>query len=405
MSRAARCFISSCFVLASSFHCFADASDPSDQPAIKAPVVKAQQQPVKAFHPFTGKVIKNKVRLRLQPTLDSHILNELNRDDMLVILGETDDFYAVQPPSDVKAYIFRTYVLDGVVEGNRVNVRLEPELSSPVIAQLNSGEKIQGIISGDDKKWLEIAPPASTRFYIAKEYIENIGEPSLLAAIQKQREEIDTALNSVYLNSQSELQKPFEEIHLEGMQNELNKIMASQDKFPTQAVKAKELSNSIQEIYLQKKAQYIDLKHKAMTAEKSPVIQKIDMVTKETTAPSNTASPVVANAKMEEWLPVEQKLFDVWSVQHPNATIDDFYNDQTKDAVTLNGVVDSYIRMVKNKPGDYVLTNVKSGTPIAYLYSTKNNLKEWAGHEVTIKALPRENNNFAFPAYFVLTIE
>lgn len=68
------------------------------------------------FEPFTGKITKNKVRLRLQPTYDGPVLKELKRNDLLVILGEVEDFYAVQPPTDIQAYVFRTYVLDNVVE-------------------------------------------------------------------------------------------------------------------------------------------------------------------------------------------------------------------------------------------------------------------------------------------------
>ena len=79
------------------------------------------ETPVTPFTSFTGKVTKNKVRLRLQPNLEGPILKELVQGDMLIIIGETEDFYAVQPPTGSKAYVFRTYILDGVVEASRVN--------------------------------------------------------------------------------------------------------------------------------------------------------------------------------------------------------------------------------------------------------------------------------------------
>src|SRR5271156_3313893 len=50
--------------------------------------------PAPDFLAFTGKVVKNKVRLRHQPNLDSPILKEMNQGDLLVIIGETEDFYA-----------------------------------------------------------------------------------------------------------------------------------------------------------------------------------------------------------------------------------------------------------------------------------------------------------------------
>lgn len=49
-------------------------------------------------------------------------------------------------------------MLDNTIEGNRVNVRLEPNLEAPIIAQLNAGDKIEGQISALNSKWYEITP-------------------------------------------------------------------------------------------------------------------------------------------------------------------------------------------------------------------------------------------------------
>ena len=43
--------------------------------------------------------------------------------------------------------------------------------------------------------------------------------------------------------------------------------------------------------------------------------------------------------------------------------------------------------------------------PVAYLYSTTQNLHSLVGKKVRIIASPRNNNNFAFPAYYVLSVE
>ena len=53
--------------------------------------------------------------------------------------------------------------------------------------------------------------------------------------------------------------------------------------------------------------------------------------------------------------------------------------------------------------GDYVLKD-KDLTK-AYLYSTQINLQDYVGKKVTVLVTPRSNNNFAFPAYFVLSVE
>ena len=92
--------------------------------------------------PFTGKIKGSKVRVRLEAGVDSPVLHELNSGDMVVVTGEQNDFYAIRPPKGVKAFVYRTYIIDDVVEGNRVNIRAEPSLEAPVLAQLNKGDKI-----------------------------------------------------------------------------------------------------------------------------------------------------------------------------------------------------------------------------------------------------------------------
>lgn len=378
-------------------------------PVPEIPPVLVPEPPKPApvpFTAFTGKISKNKVRMRMQPNLDSPILRELNKDDMLVVVGESEDFYAVLPPRDIKAFIFRTFVLDNVVEGNRVNVRLEPDIDSPVIAQLNTGDKVEGSISPLNSKWMEIVPPESTRFFVSKEYIQKVGDPSLMATIAKRREEVNRLLNSTYQISQTELQKQFSEIDLEGVNATLNSIVKEYTDFPDQVARAKELLTISQESYYQKKIAYLENK-----AQEGPSIASADLVI---STPDNlpvggstsfNLSSKGAGAKMESWIPVEELQLNAWLGENPDRTKEDFYNAQKANGIVLRGVIEPYHRSVRNKPGDYLLVNQSNKLPIAYLYSTEVNLDTKLGQEVTVTAAARPNNNFAFPAYFVLSVE
>ncbi|MFS8563750.1 MAG: SH3 domain-containing protein [Rhabdochlamydiaceae bacterium] len=157
------------------------------QPAQQAPVVAAAPVIEKQIPSFTGKVKARKVRVRVSPDLESRVITELNKNDLLVVVGEKGDFYAVEAPKGMKAYVFRSFVLDGVVEGNRVNVRLDASLDSPVIGHLNSGDRVDPVLCATNSKWYEITPPADTRFYVAKEYVDYVGAPELKAQSDKKR--------------------------------------------------------------------------------------------------------------------------------------------------------------------------------------------------------------------------
>lgn len=58
---------------------------------------------------------------------------------------------------------------------------------------------------------------------------------------------------------------------------------------------------------------------------------------------------------------------------------------------------------MKNNPGDYLLKD-KENT-LAFVYATKIDLEKWIGKRVSIECLPRPNNHFAFPAYYVISIK
>ena len=348
------------------------------------------------YKAFTGKIVGGSVRMRLHPDVDSPIVKELLKGELVVIKGEKSDFYTIEAPADLKVYIFRSFVLDNIVEGNRVHVRLSPELTAPVVALMNSGDKVNGTISDKNHKWLEINVPKNVRFYIAKEYIEKIGGPELKALRDKKQNTVLQLMDSAELLSQSEMMKPFEEIDFERVSNSFTTITKEYSDFPEYAEKAKSKLVHLQEIYLQKKIAYLEAKTSKMSKER---IARNDLI-QITETSEETLSP---RERMKIWERVEESLFLSWSTSHHKKTMDDFYDDQKLKTVRISGIVEAYTDIVKNKPGNFVLRD--RDMPRAYLYSTFIDLQNYVGKYVTLLAVPRPNNNFAFPAYFVFESE
>ncbi len=221
---------------------------------VHAPVVE------KSFAHFTGKVKRTKVRMRTNADLESKVVKELSRNDLLIVTGEKGDFYAVEPPAGTKAYVFRSFVLDGVVEGNRVNVRLEPSLEAPVIAHLNSGDRIKGMVSSINNKWYEISPPANAHFYVSKEYVESIGGPEVKVQIDKRKTAAEQLLDSAGLLTKSEMQRPFAEISLDRIKHNYEVVIGDYADFPDLVEKAKDSLAAVQEDYMQKRIAYLEIK-------------------------------------------------------------------------------------------------------------------------------------------------
>ncbi len=362
-----------------------------------APKKVVDKIPEVSVNPFTGKIKGRKVRMRLRPDLDSRIIKELTKNELITVVGEKGDFWAVQPPAGTKAYIFRSFVLDNVVEGNRVNIRLEPSLDAPIVAHMNAGEKLENpSVSPINTKWFEITPPPQTRFYIAKEFVEYAGGPEVKAQMDRRIATAEQLLDATSLLSKAELRKPFEEVDFDRIVKGYNTVINDFNEFTDLVEQAKESLATFQEAYLQKRISYLesqpaehyaDSRRSSKGTGKKEAFEHITQITD----------------KMKLWEPIEESLYLSWANINENKSQRDYYEEQKLAAVELTGIVEPYNTPVKNKPGDYILRD--KDMPLAYVYSTQINLQNLVGKQVRLVAAPRPNNNFAFPAYYVLAIE
>lgn len=387
-------------------------------------VALAAQANETPFESFTGKIVGSKVRMRTQPNLDSHVVSETRVGQLFAVTGEEGEYYAVQPKPEIKGYVFRTFVLDGVVEGDRVNVRLYPDIEAPVVAQLNRGDKIHSTVSAINNKWLEVDLPQSSHFYIAKEYIEKLGPVDMIATLENRHREATHHLSSAFLFAQAQIQKPFEQIDLDAINQKFSNITKEYHDISDIRERAQEANAVMQDIFIQKKIAFLESK-----AAHHPVNVHIDQThldklaalgieikpyyeEREATEIAQAASMTLGLAttlgsdeitdKMLIWQPLEESLFHLWAVANGEQTIREFYNQEEREATQLTGIIEPYNRPVKNRPGDYLLRC--DNLPVAFLYSTRVNLDKLVGKRVTVMASPRPNNHFAFPAYFVLSV-
>ncbi len=104
-----------------------------------------------------------------------------------------------------------------------------------------------------------------------------------------------------------------------------------------------------------------------------------------------------------EWAPVEEALYLSWVSVNDSRDMHEYYEDQKLTAAKVSGILEPYLAPVKCKSGNYFIK--QDGLPVGYVYSTKVNLQDYVGKKVNCVAFPRPNNNFAFPAYFVIEVE
>jgi len=355
-----------------------------------------EENPAPPFEAFTGQVTGTKVRLRLHPTLESVVLGELPQEELLVIIGEEDEFYKVKPDPKWKGYIYRAYILDNVVEANNVNLRLAPNTEAIIVTQLQQGRKVKGTICSENNKWMAIDLPESVCFYIAKEYVENIGNASLYTTIQTRQSELSRQLDTLETSIKKELQKPFHEIQLVPLVSELKVIVAKNSDLPEQVHRAEHLIAFAQEEYLtQSQKAHATTIGLAETAESDP--PNNDTAQQEHSIQQRIVSPHLEEQESH----IVAKAIQLGQVDSEDL----FYQNENRVALEFVGQLIPYERVVKNRPGDFILVDDKTKVPLAYLYSTRINLRDHIGSTIRIFVSPRPNHHFALPAYYVLELK
>lgn len=386
---------------------------------------------------FTGKIRGKQVRMRLEPSTDSQILHELTTGDLVIVTGMQNDFYSIRPPKGMKAFVYRTYIIDDVVEGNRVNVRSAPDLDAPVIAQLNKGDHIEGHVSPLNNKWLQIQLPEPIRFYVASEFIEKVGDANMLARAEQRQQQATKDVDAAQTACQDELCRAYLDIDIETATDGLRRVIRDYADVPDEQQRAAKFLASAEENYNRKKIEHLEsqalaashawhtrcqeladhmcAQHEhlealerslhARNADMIPPCPPVNEIPIEVSKPKQPIAKDKLTEGMTVWLPQEGVAYETWVKTHPDDTMERFYEEQAEGAMRLKGSIQPYRRSVKNRPGNYLLMDQIDEIPIGFLYSTKVNMDKWVGKQVMLLVAPRPNNNFAFPAYFVLNVE
>ena len=340
---------------------------------------------------MTFRVLKERVRMRNRADRDAPIIQELHRDDLVLVDGQEGEFMAVRPPEDLKAYVFRAYVLDGAVEAQNVNVRLAPSLDAPIIGRLSQGDRVEGAPAGEGLKWLEVRCPQNCRFFVAKELVEQAGPADMYQKLARRQSEAHRMMARAQQIVSQELAKPLEQMRLDEATGLLERLSADYGDFPHQQSKARQLLAKLQQDYLGKKVAFLEGASEMPVAVNQPVLDSL--------ADIGEREPLRMTDRMRLWEPVEHGLIQSWLAVNPGQTPHDFYLEEQRNSSEIVGLLEPFESHGRHRPGDYV---IKMGSiPVAYLYSTVVNLQDQVGHRVKVVASPRPNHHYAFPAYFV----
>ncbi len=119
------------------------------------------------------RVTADNVNLRAKALLTSEVVAQARYDERLTAYEIGEEWVEIAAPAAADLWITKSFVQTpaNTIGANRVNVRAGPGIAYNVVCTVELGETVEP--RGEEvAEWLKIAPPASARLWISREYVE-----------------------------------------------------------------------------------------------------------------------------------------------------------------------------------------------------------------------------------------
>ena len=118
----------------------------------------------------TGTVKTAVLNLRLQPELRSPVVGKVKKDAKLVIVGKKGNWLEVAAPEEVKIYVSRAYISNGkAITDLTMRIAMDGKAASP--GKIAKGTPVK-IIREHAYGWARIQAPETLRVYAASWYVQ-----------------------------------------------------------------------------------------------------------------------------------------------------------------------------------------------------------------------------------------
>ena|SRR3989338_7554616 len=137
--------------------------------------------------PFNGEVTSDNINIRADSTPNAQIICTVNKDERLDVILELYDWYKIRLPKKAPSFVKKdlteclSYQPDSnacrnaKISKNRVNIRLKPHESSPILGKVNKNEVIN--IRGEVGGWYKIEPASESFGWIHKNFVKKAAMP------------------------------------------------------------------------------------------------------------------------------------------------------------------------------------------------------------------------------------
>jgi len=133
--------------------------------------------------PFDGVLTGNGVYVRSGPDTNYYPTTQLNRGQIVRVVGEEFGWYKIVPPSGSFSWVHKDYVQPtekqmGRITGDRVAIRAgSPRTDRKTAVQMMARRGLEVKIVGQQGRWYKIEPPKGAYLYVSARYVKPAGVP------------------------------------------------------------------------------------------------------------------------------------------------------------------------------------------------------------------------------------
>ena len=112
--------------------------------------------------------------MRTDSTVGATVICTLNRGEPVSVAGELYEWYRIRLPKDAPSYVKKTLVAPvddktAKVLKDKVNIRLSPGESSPILGKANKDDMLH--VVGSEGEWFKVRPTARCSGWIHKQFV------------------------------------------------------------------------------------------------------------------------------------------------------------------------------------------------------------------------------------------
>ncbi len=118
-----------------------------------------------------GTVTAETLRMRSKPNTKSEIIGQLKKGDIIQVIEEKDGWLKIVAPQEVEVWLSAEFIENGVITGDKVNVRAGPNVAYNIVGQLVKGDVVE-VMEIKNDIWARIRGTEKLQVWVSGTYVK-----------------------------------------------------------------------------------------------------------------------------------------------------------------------------------------------------------------------------------------